>query len=140
MLVGFSVTRRGWRRALLLLGLFVLGVAVTTLSTALSFGPKHALAWVTSWTPLALLLAGALALGCAWLGTRAAAGLGLVVLVALVVLVSQAPVDPYFAYSLQNWEQGRFIRFHGLALWIGWLWPYAAMAWLLSRLGVRGTA
>jgi len=52
-----------------------------------------------------------------------------------VVLVGQAPVDPYFAASLQSWEQGRFIRFHGLALWIGWLWPYAAMLWLLGRLG-----
>ena len=41
--------------------------------------------------------------------------------------------DPYFADSLQGWEQGRFIRFHGVARWIGWLWPYAAMAWLLAR-------
>ena len=27
-------------------------------------------------------------------------------------------------HSLQAWEQGRFIRFHGLAQWVGWLWPY----------------
>jgi len=24
-----------------------------------------------------------------------------------------------------------------LAQWVGWLWPYAALAWLLSRLGQR---
>jgi hypothetical protein len=36
--------------------------------------------------------------------------------------------------SLQAWEQGRFVRFHGLAQWIGWLWPYAAIGWLLARL------
>jgi hypothetical protein len=60
--------------------------------------------------------------------------LGLVVLT-LVVGVAQA--DPYFAQSLQAWEQGRFVRFHGLAQWIGWLWPYGAMGWLLSRLGAR---
>jgi hypothetical protein len=71
---------------------------------------------------------------------RAATGLGLAVLGALVVMVSQAPVDPYFADNLQAWEQGRFIRFHGLALWIGWLWPYAAMAWLLGRLGTQEPA
>jgi hypothetical protein len=81
------------------------------------------------------VLGALLAAGCALLEPRAAAGLGLAVLGALVVLVSQAPVDPYFADSLQRWEQGRFIRFHGLALWIGWLWPYAAMVWLLGRLG-----
>ena len=58
-------------------------------------------------------------------------------LTGLVVGVAQAPADPYFAQNLQAWEQGRFVRFHGLAQWIGWLWPYAAIAWLLSRLAVR---
>jgi hypothetical protein len=122
---------------MLVLGLVVLGVAATTLSTALSFGPVHAMAWVTPWSLPALLLAAVLALASTVVQPRAAAGLGLAVMGALAVLVSQAPVDPYFAHSLQNWEQGRFIRFHGLALWIGWLWPYVAMTWLLSRLGAR---
>ena len=137
-LVAFSVTQRGLRRALLVAGLLLLGVLATTLSTAMSFGPANALAWLTPQTLPALALGAALAAGCALLEARAAAGLGLAVLGVLVVLVNQAPVDPYFADSLQSWEQGRFIRFHGLALWIGWLWPYAAMAWLLSRLGRRG--
>jgi len=65
------------------------------------------------------------------------AGAGLVALTGLVVGVSQAPADPYFALSLQAWEQGRFVRFHGLAQWVGWLWPYAALLWLLTRLGPR---
>jgi VanZ family protein len=134
-MVAFSVTRRGWRRPWLVLGLLALGVAATTLSTALGFGPANALAWVTPLTLPALALGTLLALVCALLPPRAASGLGLAILGALVVLVGQAPVDPYFAQSLQSWEQGRFIRFHGLALWIGWAWPYAAMAWLLSRLG-----
>jgi hypothetical protein len=134
-LVAFSVARRGLRRALLVAGLLALGVAATTLSTALSFGPANALAWVTPQTLPALGLGTLLAAACSLLPPRAGAGLGLAVLGALVALVSQAPVDPYFADSLQRWEQGRFIRFHGLALWIGWLWPYAAMVWLLGRLG-----
>jgi hypothetical protein len=103
-------------------------------------GVTHALAWVTPSTVPALAVGTLLAALCALLTPRAAAGLGLAVLGALVVMVSHAPLDPYFAQSLQAWEQGRFIRFHGLALWIGWLWPYAAMAWLLSRLGVRDPA
>ena len=52
---------------------------------------------VTPQTLPALALGALLAAGCALLEPRAAAGLGLVVLGALVVLVSQAPVDPYFA-------------------------------------------
>jgi VanZ family protein len=134
-MVAFTVTRRGLRRALIVAAVLALGVLSTTLSTALSFGPANALAWVTPQTLPALTAGTLLAAGCTLLETRAAAGLGLAVLGALVVLVSQAPVDPYFADSLQNWEQGRFIRFHGLALWIGWLWPYVAMVWLLGRLG-----
>ena len=137
-LVAFSVARRGLRRVPLVAGLAVLGVLTTTLSTALSFGPAHALAWVTPQTLTAFVLGVLGALACALLPPRAAAGLGLAVLGALVGLVSQAPVDPYFAASLQSWEQGRFVRFHGLAQWIGWLWPYAAMVWLLGRLGRSG--
>ena len=53
------------------------------------------------------------------------------------MLVAQAPSDPYFAESLLAWEQGRFARFHGLAQWVGWLWPYAAMGWLIARLAAR---
>ena len=136
-LLGLSAARPGGRRALLVAGVLLVGVAATTLSTLLGFGPANALAWVTPQTVPALAAATLLALGCTLLPPRAAAGLGLAVLGALVVLVSQAPVDPYFADSLQGWEQGRFVRFHGLAQWIGWLWPYVAMTWLLSRLGSR---
>ena len=137
-LVAFSVSRRGWRRLPLVAGALGFGLLATTLSTVLSFGPVNALAWVTPQTLPALTLGTLIAAGGALLEPRAAAGLGLAVLGALVVLVSQAPLDPYFADSLQSWEQGRFIRFHGLALWIGWLWPYAAMVWLLGRMG-RGS-
>jgi len=112
-------------------------IAVSTLSTALNFGPEHALAWWTSTTWRALVLGVALAALAIGAGPRLAAGLGLAALTALIVLVAQAPTDPYYAASLQGWEQGRFIRFHGMAQWVGWLWPYAAMAWLLSRLARR---
>jgi hypothetical protein len=43
------------------------------------------------------------------------------------------------ADSLQSWQQGRFIHFYGLAQWIGWLWPYGAIVWLLVRIGARET-
>jgi hypothetical protein len=107
------------------------------LSTALNFGPGHALAWTT---PQALQALGVGALAAALLSVvprRVAAGLGLIALTALVMLVAQAPDDPYFAQSLQGWEQGRFIRFHGAAQWVGWVWPYAALIYLLARLAAR---
>jgi VanZ family protein len=134
-LLAFSAARRGWSRLGLLLGAAVLAVLGSTLSTALNFGPEHALAWWSTPTVLAMATALGLALALLWTGQRLAAGLGLVALTGLVVLVNMAPTDPYLAQSLQAWEQGRFVRFHGLAQWVGWLWPYAAIAWLLARLG-----
>lgn len=136
-LLAFAAARPGWRRAGLVAGALLMAVGATSLSTVLNFGPGHALAWLTPAAERALGVAVLLALAGAWLGPRLAGALALVALTGLVVLVHQAPADPYFAQSLQGWEQGRFVRFHGLAQWVGWLWPYAAMAWLLGRLGSR---
>ncbi|MEK8030733.1 teicoplanin resistance protein VanZ [Ideonella sp. DXS29W] len=136
-LLAFVVTRPGWRRIVMALGAAVLGLATTTLSAALNFGPAHALAWMTP----VVLPAGALALLVCAVLTRAPAALAAVLGVAAVsagmMLVAQAPSDPYFALSLQGWEQGRFIHFHGLAQWVGWLWPVAALLWLAIHLGSR---
>ena len=136
-LVAFAISRPGWRRLLLVLGTMLVALAATTLSTALNFGPQHALAWGTQPVLMALASGTVLSGFAAVLPGRAAAGLGLVVLTALVALMAQAPSDPYYALSLQAWEQGRFIRFHGAAQWVGWLWPYAALGYLLVRVGAR---
>lgn len=134
-LVAYTVMPRGWRRLSMAAGALALALAGMTLSTLLNFGPGHALGWLapTAWT--GLVLGSLLALAAVPLPQRLVAGLALVALTGLVVGVAQAPADPYFAQSLHAWEQGRFVRFHGLAQWIGWLWPYVAMGWLLSRLG-----
>jgi hypothetical protein len=134
-LVAFVSIAPGWRRvpAILVLGSF--GVLATTLSTALNFGPTHALAWMTPRAGPALAVGATVALLLWRLPQRLAAALGLVAVTAAITLVAQAPQDPYFAASLQLWEQGQFIRFHGIAQWVGWLWPYAVLAWLLRRLG-----
>ena len=135
--LAFAASRPGLHRWGLVLLLAAVGVAATTMSTALNFGPEHAWAWHTPGAAMAMGVAGLLALAGAWLPPRLAGALALVALTGLVVLVHEAPTDPYFAQSLHGWEQGRFVRFHGLAQWVGWLWPYAALAWLLGRMGSR---
>ena len=136
-LVAFAVARPGWRRLVLVLGALGLGGLTTTLSTALNFSPQHMLAWSTPQTLAALAFGALLAALLSVAPRRGVEGLGLMALTALVTLVAQAPADPYYAESLQLWEQGRFIRFHGAARWVGWLWPYAAIAYLLVRMGAR---
>jgi VanZ family protein len=133
-LLAFSVMRPGWRRAVVVAVGLVAGFGANTLSSALNFGPLHALAWITPVVPVSLLVG---TLFCAMsmpLGRRACAAMGLVALSVGSVLVAQAPSDPYYAESLAAWEQGRFIHFHGLAQWIGWLLPVAAGAVLFGRL------
>jgi hypothetical protein len=136
-LVAFATTRPGWHRLALVVGASMLALTVSTLSTALNFGPTHALAWWSPATGWALATGVLMALAAIGAAPRLAAALGLAALTALVVLIAQAPADPYYAASLRGWEQGQFIRFHGLAQWIGWLWPYAAMAWLMTRLATQ---
>ncbi len=140
-IVAFVVAPRGGRRLGLALGALALGMAGMTLSTALNFGPHNALAWIGPRTLPALASGLVLALACVALPSRLLCGIGLMALAALVALMAQAPADPYLAQSLKAWEQGRFVRFHGLAQWLGWLWPWLAMAWLLARLArpARGT-
>ena len=136
-LLAFTITRPRWRRPVLVIGAATAGLGITTLSTALNFGPEHALAWLTPATLPAIGVAAVLAMLGAWVSRRVAAALALVAATALLVLSAQAPADPYFADSLQAWEQGRFIRFHGVAQWIGWLWPYALLVHLLRQVGAR---
>ncbi len=136
-LVAYAVMTPGLRRCTMALGALLLATGAMTTSTWLNFGPAHALAWLTPLSGQGLMLGFLLALLLALLPRRLAPGLGLVVLTGLVVGVAQVGADPYFAHSLQAWEQGRFVRFHGLAQWVGWMWPYLAMGWLLSRLGSR---
>ena len=52
-------------------------------------------------------------------------------------LLNQAPTSAYFAQTLQAWEQGRFIRFYGLGQWLGWLWPYGALVYVVLRVSRR---
>jgi VanZ family protein len=116
-------------RTLAVAAVGVAGVGVTTLSTALNFGPQHAWAWAAP-ELFAGLAAGLLvSMLCVWRSARTLAWLCALVLFAQVVLVHFAPIDPYFAINLQAWESGRFIRFHGVAQWVGWLWPYAALSY-----------
>lgn len=136
-LLAYTMTTGGWRRALLACGAVAVGLATTTLATALNFGPDHATAWTSPRAWVGIGTGTVLALACVGLPWRAAAGLGLVVITTTVALISQAPEDPYFADSLQAWEQGRFIHLHGIAQWVGWLWPYAVLLHLLARVGSR---
>jgi hypothetical protein len=132
-LLGYSIIRTAGRRTVFALAAVALGVAATALSAALSWGPSHAWAWLS--LPVRLGLGAGLVLALALLPVprRGCAALVLLALVVHLSLLNQAPESAYFAQTLKTWEQGRFIRFNGLAQWLGWVWPYAALAYVLLR-------
>ncbi len=133
-LLGFGVLHRPKHRIWLSLAVVTLGTSASGLSAALSWGPTHMWSWLDGTTTAGLALALALAMASARLRWRWAAVLVCVLLCCHVALLNQAPGSPYFAQTLQSWEQGRFVRFNGLAEWLGWLWPYAAIALALGRI------
>ncbi len=132
-LLGYSVLRSLAQRAVFAASILIAGVAATALSAALSWGPSHAWAWLS--LPVQLGMAGGLIMGLVLMPAprRACAALVLLALMLHLSLLNQAPASAYFAQTLQAWEQGRFIRFHGVAQWLGWLWPYAVLAYVLVR-------
>jgi len=131
-LLGYCVIERRTKRAWLLFWVAAFGVGATSLSAALSFGPAHAWVWLEAPVKAALLSAMLTAAALLWLPRRAAAALAGLALGVDLSLLNQTAHSPYFEQTLFLWEQGRFIRFHGLAQWLGWLWPFAALAYVLA--------
>jgi len=134
ILLAYALMPAGARRLVLLAGALLVAFGTATLSTALNFGPEHALAWWTEPVGTAAALAATVAVLLVAVPARAVAAIALPVIAVTVALVNLVPEDPFYAASLLGWEQGRFIRFHGLSQWIGWGWPFVAAAYLLSRL------
>jgi VanZ family protein len=136
-LLAYGVVLTLWRRLVFSVAIFLAGVGASALSAALTYGPDHAWAWLDLPVQVGLGLGAVLALIFVALPRRGAAALALLSLAIGLGLLNQAPADPYFAQTLQTWEQGKFIRFHGVVQWLGWLWPYAAMVYVLVRLSAR---
>lgn len=139
-LLAYSVAVHTGRRAALALASVAVGVAATALSAALSYGPAHAWEWLSVPVRAGIGMGMVLAVATLWLPRRACAVLLVLVLAVHLGLLNDAPTSAYFAQTLQAWEQGRFIRFFGMGQWLGWLWPYAALVYVLLRASRREVA
>lgn len=129
------VQRRPQRWVLATLCLFV-GLLASALSAALTYGPVHAWGWISPEVLKGWVAALLLALALSFASARLSWVLALAAVVLQLSLLNTASADAYFSLTLQTWEQGRFIRFHGLIQWLGWLWPYALLVYLTRRLSL----
>ncbi len=134
VLLAYSVLRTLLQRSIFLVIILMLAVAISGISAGLSYGPEHAMAWLTLPVQLGLLGAAVAGVFCLFLSARSCIAVLLLALVAQLFMLNLAPASPYFAQTLQTWEQGRFIRFHGVVQWLGWLWPFAAVAYVMARI------
>ena len=139
-LLAYSMVRHLGRRVVLVLSIAVVGVAAPALSAALSYGPANAWAWLGMPVRVGIWVGLVLAALLVALPPRASAVLLLVVLTLQLGLLNDAPTSAYVAQPLLPWEQGRFIRVYGLGQWLGWLWPYATLVYVLLRASRRSHA
>ena len=136
-LLGYCIIKGGLRRSTWAVGVLLMALAATALSAALSFGPERAWDWLALPTRLGLGVAFVMALLLIFIPRRLAAALTLLALGVYLGVLNQAPLGPYFEINLHSWEQGQFIRFNGLLQWLGWLWPFAALVYVLMRVAGR---
>jgi VanZ family protein len=133
-LLGMAVVREAWQRLSWVSLVVALALLSNTLSAAVTYGPEHTFFWLTP------LTAAGLAVG--WLSALLMVRLPAVVLMRTMLLIQAAvlcvvnlvPSSTYFAQTVQTWEQGKFIRFHGLTDWLSWGWPFALMVWGVMHL------
>lgn len=131
-LLAYGIIPSWLKRMMFSLLLISVGVAMTVLSAVLSWGPNHAWSWLDLPVQVGIVLAVMLALGMVLVPLGISNPLFLLLMGVYLNMVNQAPASPYLTQTLQAWEQGRFIRFHGLAQWLGWLWPYAALFFVVT--------
>ncbi|MBV7419338.1 VanZ family protein [Comamonas sp. CMM03] len=139
-LLGYCVITHKLRRAVFAVCIVLAGVGVTALSAALTYGPVHAWEWLQAPGRAAIWGGVLVALALVPVPRRICGVLLLVALSMHLSWLNQASTDVYFAQTLQVWEQGRFIRFYGLAQWLGWLWPYATLIYVGWYMAQRAAA
>lgn len=127
-MLGMAVIREGWQRLCWAAVVVVLALISNALSASVTYGPERTWFWLT---PLVVAgLAVGLLLSLLVAKWRALILMRWMVLTqtGLLVVLNLVPSSTYFAQTLQTWEQGKFIRFHGLTEWLSWSWPFALLA------------
>lgn len=112
----------------LLLG-FVL--ALKTLSYALLMSPSRALGWASPGTLTGLGIAVLIWVSTARLIAPLQRALAALCLLLATAIINLAPDNPYLEHTLQVWNPGHFLNFHGLTQFTASVWPFLALPWLM---------
>jgi VanZ family protein len=116
-------------RARLVLLLIATTLAVKVGATFLQSQSGLIFDWATPGALAGLVWGTLAALFALRLPRAARAAAATLALAVALVFVNVLPVNPYFDVVLADWRQGRYLHFNGLARWLAWTWPWAALAW-----------
>lgn len=139
-LLAYAIIPSRRLRVVALLGCLLAGLGATALAQQLAFGPELAAELPPGLLERAVPVAVVLGLASLWLPRRVLWLLALLALIAQLQVVNDAAVSVYYRWAVENWMQRSFIRLYGLTQWLGWLWPYAALAYVMVRLVRRPAA
>jgi VanZ family protein len=114
------------------LALVAAAIAVRSLAFAVLFSPQQMFAWATPGAGIGILAGLVVAALGLTLPRRLGAALATLLLLAAIAIVNVAPENPYVEYSLAVWQKGHFLNFHGLTRFVSTVWPFAAIAYLVS--------
>jgi len=121
----------------LMFALLAFALLVRSFAYALLFGAEDFLLWVTPGALYGVAAGAAMASIAAGFSAPVRTALAGLALMAATAIVNLAPENPYLAMFLAEWRQGHFLNFTGLTRVVSALWPFAALAWLLSLAGNR---
>lgn len=111
--------------------------AIRSIAFGVLFSPLDMFAWRTAGATMGVAGGLLVALVAGWLPRTVRFVAAGILVMSATVLVNIAPANPYLANSLAVWRQGHFFNFNGLTGVVSALWPFIALAWLLSSR--RGT-
>lgn len=112
-------------------GVLLAALGIKTLAHALLMGPQRAFAWATPGVLLGIAVGLMLWLLASYTVTRVQRAVAALALLMATAMVNIAPLNPYLDHTLQVWNPGQFLHFHGLTQFVGSLWPFLALPWLM---------
>lgn len=131
LLLWSCLIRKQAPKAVLIVTLVSVTIAVKLLANALLFTPANALAWLTPGAKGGLLIGTMMVGGLAYAPPAAQRRLAAACLIVGLIAINLVPVNPYFVATLQAWIQGKFLNFNGAAHFLSVFWPIFALWFLL---------
>lgn len=121
----------------LMFAVLAFALLVRSFAHGVLFGAEDALLWLTPGAMYGVAAGAAVAAIAAGFSPPVRTALAGLSLMTATVVVNLAPENPYLAMFLAEWRQGHFLNFTGLTRVVSALWPFAALAWLLTLAGSR---